>query len=133
MVVNGLTVPLWYEWSLQHWGTKWNACDARYSDLDQNIIHFDTAWAPPIPIFEAVAKLFPEHEFLIYSDELMNHVHLSFVAKHGELAGADCPCECFGANQGEDGDSPLSVAHFSSSEDSSPAWLPAKADLSRGR
>lgn len=40
----------WYDWRVDHWGTKWPACQA-----DRYVV-FDTAWSPPIPIFEALAR-----------------------------------------------------------------------------
>ena len=39
----------------------------------------------PIPVFEALAKSFPSHEFLIESDEFSNHLHFSGIGKSGEL------------------------------------------------
>ena len=50
----------WYDWSVTHWGTKWNAY---YSHLDEdtNTMCFDTAWSSPMPILEALAKLCYEH------------------------------------------------------------------------
>lgn len=39
----------WYEWSIQNWGTKWNAYDISVSD---NVLEFDTAWASPTPVLE---------------------------------------------------------------------------------
>lgn len=46
----------WYEWSIRNWGTKWNACEAYWSDTS---VCFDTAWDAPIPIFAAMALRFP--------------------------------------------------------------------------
>jgi hypothetical protein len=47
----------WYSWSIEHWGTKWNAYDVRIIEQvsDRLIFCFDTAWSPPIPIFHALA------------------------------------------------------------------------------
>jgi hypothetical protein len=46
--------PNWYEWRCQHWGTKWNACDAEVTDNGDGSLHvkFDTAWSFPFPIVE---------------------------------------------------------------------------------
>lgn len=34
----------WYDWCLENWGTKWNACDTRSCD---GWTYFDTAWSDP--------------------------------------------------------------------------------------
>lgn len=47
----------WYDWSCQHWGTKWNAYDV---SEEEGAVRFDTAWSPPIPMLEALAAKFPD-------------------------------------------------------------------------
>lgn len=44
----------WYDWAYSNWGTKWNACDPRWSD---NVVSFDTAWSDPEPVFVQLAKM----------------------------------------------------------------------------
>lgn len=48
----------WYEWAIGNWGTKWNAynCDV---DADVGQFIFSTAWSTPDPIFEKIAKMYP--------------------------------------------------------------------------
>jgi len=49
----------WYDWSCNHWGTKWNAMTNNVLiDEKQNIaiLDFDTAWCMPKPIFNALIK-----------------------------------------------------------------------------
>jgi len=46
----------WYEWHIQHWGSKWNACDAAFSDDKAGILHFDTAWSPAFGVYEFFGK-----------------------------------------------------------------------------
>ncbi len=64
-------VPDWYEWSVDHWGTKWNSCNTMVSD-DDKTVYFDTAWSPSIPAIEKFAKMHPKlkitHE---YAEEQM--------------------------------------------------------------
>lgn len=62
----------WYKWSIQHWGTKWNAYEIKeweyYSDFQT--IHYQTAWNPPAAFFVYVSKLYPLLTFLNeYADE----------------------------------------------------------------
>src|SRR5271155_1321112 len=50
----------WYDWRLDQWGTKWNVDDPVVSDEGNALtITFDTAWSPPLPIFEKLAAMFP--------------------------------------------------------------------------
>ena len=48
----------WYEWSINHWGCKWN-CDAQdWSRVDENLITFwfDSPWGPPIALYEFMTE-----------------------------------------------------------------------------
>lgn len=59
--------PTWFDWSVEHWGTKWNSCDASW---DGNTCTFLTAWSAPIPIFRKLAEMFPDIAFDVeYADE----------------------------------------------------------------
>jgi len=52
----------WYEWSIENWGTKWNA----YSTSQYgNAIAFDTAWSMPDPIFRALSARYPKLTFRV--------------------------------------------------------------------
>jgi hypothetical protein len=57
--------PDWYVWSCQHWGTKWNACRFHVEINEATCFKctFDTAFAPPIPVFEKLGKMFPTLDF----------------------------------------------------------------------
>lgn len=52
----------WYDWSVIHWGTKWNAYGfADYIDYSKDeTISFQTAWAAPHPVIEQLAKMYPD-------------------------------------------------------------------------
>jgi hypothetical protein len=87
--------PDWYDWRTHNWGTKWNACYVRHStEAPNTTICFDTASSPPVPVFEALAKNFPQHEFIIHSDEYLNHFHATFHIKDGEVTGVNDGCSC---------------------------------------
>ena len=50
--------PNWYDWSCDNWGTKWDACNVDYEEYDGIVTFaFDTAWSPPIPVYEALADM----------------------------------------------------------------------------
>ena len=46
--------PTWYEFANNKWGTKWDVSEPQYMEnKDGSVtIWFDTAWAPPMPIYE---------------------------------------------------------------------------------
>ncbi|MCR4646676.1 MAG: hypothetical protein K5695_14915 [Oscillospiraceae bacterium] len=53
----------WYDWSVKHWGTKWNAYD--FSEVPYktgNPIYFSTAWSAPHPVVQKLSAIFPEVE-----------------------------------------------------------------------
>jgi len=54
----------WYDWAVSEWGTKWNAGDVTQGHVGANgfVIYFDTAWAPPVPVIEALIDRFPDAE-----------------------------------------------------------------------
>lgn len=59
--------PSWYEWSIDHWGTKWGAYSPMMTDAAPESgavgFGFDTAWDFPTPIFEELARRFPTLSF----------------------------------------------------------------------
>lgn len=60
----------WYDWSVTHWGTKWE--DAmRVDEREDNRLTMrgETAWAPPIPGYTTVSAMFPTLTFIIDYDE----------------------------------------------------------------
>lgn len=50
-----------WHWRVEHWGTKWDAYEVTVErkSVDTTIVHFRTAWAPPKPVFVALAAKFP--------------------------------------------------------------------------
>lgn len=51
----------WYDWSINHWGTKWNVdgIEPTVEPTELDYI-FDTAWSPPTAVIERLAALFPK-------------------------------------------------------------------------
>lgn len=46
----------WYDWSNEHWGTKWNAYDVHYLDHSDTklVVQLSTAWDTPHKIWQAL-------------------------------------------------------------------------------
>jgi len=46
----------WYWWRVNNWGTKWDANLYQHDWVDDTslVLGFDTAWSPPIPVYEAM-------------------------------------------------------------------------------
>ena len=50
--------PTWYEYAHANWGTKWDACELYYeADNKGATLWFDTAWAPPMPIYKKLEDM----------------------------------------------------------------------------
>lgn len=58
LAINETGSASWYDWSIANWGTKWNAYSFSMLE-DEQAFKFDTAWSPPVPVFEALAERFP--------------------------------------------------------------------------
>ena len=76
----------WYDWSLENWGTKWDACEGGTHISDYEVeASFDTAWAPPTPWLEKVSVKYKKLRFeLEYTEEGMGFEGKAF-AKAGDL------------------------------------------------
>jgi hypothetical protein len=64
----------WYNWNLEHWGSKWDVSDAELEEskyLGDTFLHytFNTPWSPPITWFYILAKDYPELAFKIFYEE----------------------------------------------------------------
>ena len=60
----------WYDWRIANWGTKWPATDPVWKSATK--VSFDTAWSPPVRIYDQLAKMFPSVVMEIeYADEDM--------------------------------------------------------------
>ena len=51
--------PSWYEFAIAEWDTKWDACTPDIlAQTDTSIkLTFDTAWSPPIAVFDKLHEL----------------------------------------------------------------------------
>lgn len=58
----------WYDWRVEHWGTKWNAeCDDYDGSPGSGRVGFSflSAWSPPEPLLKAVARDYPSLAFTL--------------------------------------------------------------------
>jgi hypothetical protein len=57
----------WYSWSVENWGTKWNACSVEIDEASVEYgfleIRFETAWSAPVPVLLKMRELFPRLPF----------------------------------------------------------------------
>ncbi|GAA4825481.1 hypothetical protein [Algivirga pacifica] len=75
----------WYEWSKEHWGTKWNAYNQYLVDGQDNAIYFETAWISPYKVIAQLSKMYPEVEFEVkYVDECPGEYSGIYAYKNGE-------------------------------------------------
>ena len=61
----------WYDWSLNNWGTKWDACEPNicHNDIDYFAVSFESAWSPPITWIENIMQDFPDLSFTLEYEE----------------------------------------------------------------
>lgn len=66
----------WYDWSIKHWGTKWDAHQVSTELVDENSldIYMDTAWSPPIPILDYLVSEYGYSIHAMYLDEGWNFI-----------------------------------------------------------
>jgi len=50
----------WYDFSVSHWGSKWNAYDFAPYNEGENIIEFHTAWSTVPQILHALSEKYPD-------------------------------------------------------------------------
>lgn len=83
----------WYEWSIEVWGTKWNACEPNKGEvvkvagqeLYQIDYQFETAWSYPKGVYEEIAKQFPQLVVSIDVDEEGGYFWGNILLKDGQL------------------------------------------------
>lgn len=72
----------WYDWSVKNWGTKWNTGSVR--KVSPQVVEFDTAWATPEPIIEALSKKYHTTVNVCYADEDLGNNCGEYEYKDGE-------------------------------------------------
>ena len=61
----------WYDWSVENWGTKWDACESTICNNDINYfsVSFESAWSPPINWIDNIMQDFPDLCFTLEYEE----------------------------------------------------------------
>ena len=61
----------WYNWSLDNWGTKWDACEPYINESEAQCfsVSFDSAWAPPCNWIQNIMHKYTNLEFELEYDE----------------------------------------------------------------
>lgn len=69
----------WYQWSIDHWGTKWNSYDFEFlgyqegKSVDLLVVRFNTAWSFPEPVLIEACRVNPKLHFSCVSfDDMWN-------------------------------------------------------------
>lgn len=65
----------WYDWSCEHWGTKWDACNGSISGVE---IRFSTAWCTPDSWYAALAEAL---------DDIGVDAHVDYCVEGGDAGG----------------------------------------------
>ena len=67
----GIADQRWYDWRVNHWGTKWDAYDVVVTDDDPESveIEFNTAWSPPEAICNQIREDYPDVSVSWFYDE----------------------------------------------------------------
>lgn len=81
----------WYDWSCEHWGTKWNA----YEIVDaEDALRFDTAWACPEPVVRRLAEIVTGSWRWDYANEDIGRDCGSWICADGRLTHQDPADPC---------------------------------------
>lgn len=72
----------WYDWSIQHWGTKWDACEP---EVNGRTVIFNTAWSCPEPVLIELAKKVGGILVFYADEDIGSNFGAFFVTKKGEV------------------------------------------------
>ena len=106
----------WYSWSIENWGTKWNACDISFLSNGDWLDHYDdstwesgevtitfqTAWSPPVPVLTQLSKDNPSVKIVHKFYETGAGFYGTYEYKKGMITveeqgnfGMETPCEIY--------------------------------------
>jgi hypothetical protein len=85
----------WYNWSVENWGTKWNAYGQELIRNTEDTLYFKTAWSAPVDLIKKLSGLFPNVELqLTYADEDTGSNTGRVRFKDGEMVWGTFPGSC---------------------------------------
>ncbi len=62
----------WYDWRIDHWGTKWDLSDVELvREPGQVWLHCLSPWGPPLPALLAISRRYPALKLHIHYEEPM--------------------------------------------------------------
>jgi hypothetical protein len=81
------------DWASKHWGTKWNALHFQVirDEPDRYECVFDTAWSPPIGVWEKLSEMFPALDFALSGHEPLMDFAFRGTIKDGKIELLDVP------------------------------------------
>ncbi|SET60252.1 hypothetical protein [Thorsellia anophelis] len=80
----------WYEWKIKNWDTKWNAYDQALEKNTPTSVTFDTAWAHPLKIIEALSLKFPDEKITAkFADEDLGSNCGTYTIQNGNMLEQD--------------------------------------------
>lgn len=84
----------WYDWRIEHWGSKWNAYDFVEANPEEMFLQFNTAWSCVPPVMEKLSRTFPDTEIKYsWADEDIGHNVGSMVLLNGEPIEENIPTD----------------------------------------
>lgn len=86
----------WYDWCIEHWGTKWNSMNNYVQE--NGVISFETAWSTPENVIKEMATKFNVGIEVNFADEDIGYnCGIYEYNKDGELIdGANMNCDTVG-------------------------------------
>ena len=76
----------WYDWSVEHWGTKWDLSEVRVLVNGRGVLYsFNTAWAPPCSGILEISKQYPNLKFKLSYWEGGMAFQGVFIVQNGEV------------------------------------------------
>lgn len=92
----------WYDWSIKHWGTKWNAYDGVGTPNEKRLAFF-TAWSPPEGIVKALCEKYPNSDLDWYYEEPgMDFAGHFYAGENGEVIDEPCPVPNYDSEEEDD-------------------------------
>jgi hypothetical protein len=69
----------WYDWSVEHWGTKWEVGDVGIEDEGESVtFRFDSAWSPPVEAYR-----YAEEEQGLSVEAMYCETGMDYIGRYG--------------------------------------------------